>query len=598
VIEKADVAEIVRTHQQWVQTMTPMWERIGGAYADRFWSSLQRLPLDPIFSAAAIDKGKTKVEINLLRPWALSFLASLYYKGVQFANRADPLEEKIAQPKVEAVAEAINAYFRLSDIETTTSQGLQVALLYEGTGAFKIGVDDHVKVAHRSVWIEATMPWEVVFDRRVRTKRSMRYKGYLRHITREEFEGQFGRKPEVCELVMLPSVVKVVLNDEHGVRSILDHVRLLELYDMSEDEPLLRFFTVGNAETGGADIQEVFAEGENKALKLPLTADQEPMNMLIPLVVDNPVEHVLYNLAPALSLYRLNTEMNFLISDMATGYRRTMGRVLAYLKNKGVDATVLEAIERGDDMVMAGLEGETLEGVFKFVEQQPIHSGVLEYRAMLEKAIPQVQLTAGMSRGTPGQYLSATEVQFLSSYTETMIGRMRRSADAVLTELGRNYLKLLSDRVGSEGLKVVLPDGRMVKLTKADLARRWVLSMADGAITPMASQQRKMEFAQIEPLLKGLIEGATMPEASPKLRGAAAALYNHVLTLFGLPESLRFENLPLAKAEPPPEPPPPPAPASSPPPPAGGGEAPITDDPSLLNNPVGRAAAARAAGVG
>jgi hypothetical protein len=586
-IGEKDVGQILQVHETWVGSMLLMWERLSGAYADRFWSSLNRSPIDPLMAPTSPEGTKTKVEVNLLKGWALAILASLYYKGVQFGARADPFEEEIAQEKVEAIAETVNSYFRLADTESATSQGLQVALLLEGTGAFKIGVDERVKNPMRSVWIEATMPWEVVFDRRARTQRAMRYKGYLRHITQEEFQGMFGRPAEQQELVTLPSTLKVVLNENtQAVQSIMDHVRLLELYDMTEDEPLLRFFTAGLANTGGADVHEVFPVGNTEPVKLPLTADKEPMNMLIPLVVDSPVEHVLYNLAPALALYRLNTELNFLISDMATGYRRTMGRVLLYLKSKGVDETVLEAIQRGDDMVLVGLDGETLEGVFRFVDQQPIHDGVIKYREMLEKSIPQVQLTAGMSRGTPGQYLSATEVQFLSSYTETMIGRMRRTSDAVMTELARNYLKLLSTRVGDKGLDMVLPDGKKVHLTKVDLGRRWILTMADGATTPMANQQRKVEFVQVEPMLKALLEGATSPEASPKLQGAFTAFYNHLLTVFGLPESLRFENLPVPETTPPPEPPPPaPLPA---------GPGPL--DPAVLQTPEGQMALAAAQG--
>jgi hypothetical protein len=578
--EPKEIEGMMRVHDRLMQDELAVAGRTSGAYQDKFWASLGMEAADPLNGKGGLDAtnvGKTKVEVNQVKPFIRSFMASMYHKGIQFGVSPSPRDPEAKPEEVLAMAELANDWFDDHDVEVQADMILKCALLYNATGGIKIGEEDAKKDPTESVWFEAVMPWELVFDRDARSERTMRGLGYVTYVSTLEYEALIGSAPDAEYVTFMPrSLHETHLKHEEFERQF---VRVLEWYDRTEDPPVRQFYVV---KTVGPEDNHPMSAGVipvGETEEVGTWANGDAMIPLLLVVADSLPERPLYNLASVTSLYKLNFELNMLASDMATGYRRSMARVLFYLKAAGVREGVVAQIEAGVDMIMVGIENPEEMAAFKWLEQQPMHIDWLGYRKFLTESIPQVQLTSSQSRGTPGQYLSAREVAELASYTETMVGEMRKSIDEVTARLCSAYFRIVGRRM-KKPITITLSDRTEVKLTKELVNRRWKVKVADGAISPQADSQKKGELVQAQPILAALAQMAA-DKTNPDMAGVGIALYNYFVDLFRLPETARWENLVRPEVEAPPTQQPV-APASE----AIPEEAPL--DPAVAGTPAGQ----------
>ena len=582
-----DLTEIegeLRKTDRWVLDTRSTWSMIDGAYSDKFWRSLGVAAGDPLRNNLLTEDGtvgKARVEVNLVKPWTRSFMASLYYQGITTSVSPSGHDKPAKPEEVLAMQQLGNEWLEESgEDEDQVDLATATGLLYEGTGALKVGIDEDEDDPTKAVWFEAVLPNELVFDRDARSWRTLRGMGYVTYLSVEAYRAQFGKEPPAEEITYKPRAD----GERHLAFEEFEktYVRVLEWFDRTESPPVRRFFAVKIGSAQSQDPQSCGLVSITESEEVEKWSNGRPMIPLLPIVVDSLPSRPLYNLASVMSLYKLNLELNMLASDMATGYRRSMARVLLYLTQAGVTAKVIAQIEAGVDMVMIALENpEALNG-FKFLEQQPMHPDVLSYRKFLMESVPQVQLSSSQSRGTPGQYLSAREVEELSSYTQTMVGEMRSAIDRTVAKLVEARFALISAAM-KKSISITLPDRTVVKLTKEMVGRRWKVKVADGAISPNAERQKKGELVQAQPILAAFA-GMAADATNPDMAGVGVALYNYFVTLFALPETMRWEN--LARPEPPP---PPPEPEPEPAAPQVAEEAPL--DPAIAGTPAGQVVA-------
>ena len=181
-----------------------------------------------------------------------------------------------------------------------------------------------------------------------------------------------------------------------------------------------------------------------------------------------------------------------------------------------------------------------------------------------------------MTRGQALDYASATEVQSLNAYTETMLGIFRKKMDKAVAQMLRIYQRVLAhvmDTQGEGGVKELKVYHNYTELTvkREWLDLRWDIKLKDFASTPQAEATRRLEFQQVMPAVLQLAEQLNVPdELNPERLSYACLLsrrmLDYIVDLYSLPDDWRFANLEKSRqfAEPDVAPPPEPEPAPTP----------------------------------
>lgn len=591
-IDDNDVQAALGQFRRWVEVLRPYWARTKNMYTDRsFQPTISGLEQEWKKTAQAISSitlsggespfgdgsnplgsSRAWIQVNEVKPWVASMMASLFYRGAQVALRPDPSteEEALDQDKVDGVQTWTNGFFRRQDIEAAGENAFQTSLMYDGGGAFKIGWDPDAEELGELCWLEHLLPWEFLADRKALPGRE-RYFGHLYWLTAEEYKEKFkGELPE-GDLATPPNVV------DDGQSPVIPiagrqvkpgHVQVLEFYDLTArvkvgdkvEKGEVRFYRIlnpvsqlpGTALTSEPQLARIQLQGRCPMLEWGHGSTRPVVN-IVPVVVDNVPDQPLFNVAPVNGVVELNGELNLLVSAIATGFRRDCQRVGIYDEDVFKNDMVT-AYKSGEDMVMVPMK-PTADGgladpekVVAFLTQQPMSPTVLQYRRELETALKAAQMTASFTRGTQGQYVSATEATLLNAYTETTIGRIRKRMNDALGRVVKVFLRFtqeaLSERKGKGAkIKVVLPDKTAVTLDQDVFDRGWIVELEEGSATPIAQQTKKTEFLQILPVLEKAYEMASSPEAPASLRAANQRLVELIVRMWDLPQSLDWSTL-------------------------------------------------------
>jgi len=540
------LSDILYNHDQWVATQRNRWQRYRAAYEDRFWDKRRAFWRQR-------NRNDLYMEVNLIRPWVDSYVSSLFYKGIRTVLRADDvhLTQDLGDTarSTEAVTACLDRFLATKHASELTEQAFTMGMLYPES-AFKIGIDPMEESPLESIYMEIMPPWECVWDRQARSKRSLRYIGHIYYDTAENVSERFGIPMKDLHPVAKPDLVEDGLHTSPGVRRQQAYIRLLEFYDYTTSHKVDGVETPGEFRVYIVDDSSRSSAKEIYSGPIPFTKyNNQPLAPIIPTILINVPEYALEGIAPVGTLYELNAELNVAHTYMARAFRRDVSRVLLYLKDRGLDDEAIEQIMQGDDWAMAGVEAESLDGVLKWVEQQPVSSTLFQYMEMLKSGREDTQGTAPFSRGTPLNYATATEVVRLNDYTETSLGRLRKRMDGVLVDVCATYLRVLHAAMfDRDKFEVYVNTSEFVHAIRlTDLDQRWEISIADSGSTPVAEQQRRTQFAAIQPVLLQLAEVADMPGMAGSM---ARAQLRYAQEIYELPEDFRYEILESQKKEP------------------------------------------------
>ena len=336
-----------------------------------------------------------------------------------------------------------------------------------------------------------------------------------------------------------------VAGDTHSDES---YVKVLEFYDFTAVHIIEGEKTMGEMRVYLLDQNPESKKIEEnlwEVLKAPMPymrADGGPMAPIIPIVLANVPEYPLMGLSPVATIYEINSEINLAHTMMAQAFRRDLGRVLLYLKDRGMSKEVLDAIQSGQDFVLAGVDGETLEGMTKWLEQQPVHPSLLTYLNMLDQSQDKTNTTAPFTRGQPLRYASATEVDTLNDYTETALGEVRKRSDKIIGELCEMYLRVLESAMGdTKTAKLTIRDlDEPYELKRSLFDMKWFISLSDRQATPLSEQQRRAEFGIAAPQL---IQLAQVAEQGGPIGKLAILQMKELIVLYDLPKEMEWESL-------------------------------------------------------
>jgi len=600
--------EVLRQHVQWVETHRQGWFARRSAMEDDFWQgesrngggSRLRVEGDGFALAGQPGTGFHHLtQVNLIRPWVTSFVASLYYRGVRVSIEPDAIPSEEASQEVRAekargMQAVANRFLATSQAEDVLERMFVMGLCYGGGCAPRLCLAAEERRPKKQevldlIGIEAVPPWGCVWDRRTQSRDRLRYIGALYQMPKEDAEAIFGAKVLAKDEEIAGPLMDVLANGFSGVPDPMaqkDHVWIFELLDYMTPTT-----TDGKTLPGTFAIYLVTGLGiENGLVELrkgapPYAwADDRPAASLIPFLPEPFPEFPLDSMAGAQSVYELNAELNRALTVVAEAFRRDAARVILYLRDRGVSEEALAQIVSGQDLILVGLDTQVLEGLFKILEMPPISSTLLEYIRQLQNGIDRTQLLADVTRGKAGEYLSATEAANLVNYSETTIGRVRKRADDVIESLVATYFRHLDGAMEEMRLDEIeiLVNGKPVTLDREDLALRWQIQAIDTVSTPAAAAQTRTEFMAALPSLMQLATAAD-PSGAASAALAARAL-DQMVELLKLPAAFRAEALmPAGPAQPGQ-----PAPEQSP---SSGGPAgiPATDVEALLRSPAAQA---------
>ena len=622
-IDPQEASRLLESHLAWVREMQPEWKRHREMYGDEFWTK-ENKPRGVWYSENAIgpagaevttsvSEGGVSVQVNLLRPLITSFVAPLGYQGLHFSVSPDQLAVDDSKPEdlqvgSDGIRGLLDRWYETQDSVDTTERLFMMGLLYRGGCGIRTGYDTEMVADHPldRLWMEPAPPWEMVYDRKSRSRRAMRYIGHWRAVPVEYVERLKASMAEGDEARLpSPDIVGDGTNLVPNPGGLLeeDHVYLLELWDLTDPNGAYACYKVTDV-NGGKDItspmlEPLFGPDDNVPYRKPNGA---PLVPLVPFIAEPAIERAMDSYAVVASVYELNAELNRAMSTIAEAFRRDAARILLYLKDK-VPADTLAAIAKAPDMAMVAVDSETLEGAMEFIEQQPISSTILEYIGQLFNGLDREQLTADLTRGKAGKYLSATEAGALVEYSETTVGRVRKRMDETIANEAQVALWVLREEMGTKAIRIRVA-GDVAEVTKDTLAKRWVIQVQDVATTPAQRAQKLADFKIVLPDLINLATTMSTPDAfGTPLYRAAAASWTHMVDMLGLGSSFTLDAI-RPDGEPAPLPPPEPVQPEATPGPVEEVAPPVDDavplspeeEAAMLNSPEAMALEAAAQG--
>lgn len=574
--EEEEAERYLADHDQWVAAHRQQWDRYRDALSDDYWTdSPGGLFTHPQDNERFTPDG-VYVQVNIIRPWLQSYVASLFYRRLTVQVMSDdvllPGEEPVTPEETESMRRLMDRWLRWVGIEAAWRRAIQQGLLYPNS-ALMVERDTAPDSPLHRLRLRVLPPWEVLYDRAVSSFDDLAWIGRTYHVHVKDAERKWGEKAVAgMDLNHLPDVVANGL--EHLGRTNQDrsYFRVVELYDLKGDGGV-RIYAVnpGDRGSGRPGLQELF-KGESPYRN----AAGRPMSRIIPLVLNYLPERPLDGQSMAKTVYQLATEKNITRTSMANAMRRDVQRIL--LAREGVlsEQNVAD-IESGKDGVIVELTGShPLGSLLQWLEQQPISSTILQYEQVIENDRDDVDARSPTTRGQPLAYASATEVDRLTDYSETTVGLIRSEMDAAMNKVLELYQVALHHEMrvvtkAGEPVEAVrfVDDDQIVTITPQTLRRRWVYALSDTAATPATQQRVRAEFQQTAEQLLNLASIAGNVEQPPEMRIMAQEMLDRLVQLYDLPASFTWSQVSQRAKLLPPPPQPEPLPEQLPAAPAG-----------------------------
>jgi hypothetical protein len=520
------ITKIVEGHFRERLEEQPELSRIRAAHDGKFWD--QGHPWKGLVGAVDV-----KLQVNVILPYVRSFLSNLFYRNPRTEARPPRVRPKKAgRPKlidneqVELVQAFYDEFLARPEVQSCALIAYHIALTSHAA-AFKVGCDKAFADPGdplSAVWLDVLPRWEVIFDDRARLWERQRYRGHVRwepiEIARELLENDLAD----VDRHALPDHLAPDDKDKGRDES---YVQVLEWYDLtSTDRKHLgqRWFLVDGSIEGGEGRGSLTVTEYPKAAKVipwrwPTGRPAVPIE---PVILWNSPELPLKGIPPTRGLYEKAAEKNLLLSLVASGMRLDAARKVVYDKSRLTGDELEEFLERSVDQEFMGVNANgPLTDLFVEVPTPSLAPSLDKYAAWLEGARQDESVGSDLQRGRQGKYLSATEAELLSEYSESTTGEIAKRMDDAIGRVCKLVGLVVAD-MSPDGLHVQL-GGEVAKLSPELLLEPWTLRIIDAASTPVREAQRRQEFMTIQGPLVELAKLASAPSSTPPAQPGAPA---------------------------------------------------------------------------
>lgn len=561
---KAQVERLLTNHMTWVDTHRGEWLAIRNMYSDQFWMERgsDKSSMQP--SAVLSSSDAPLFEVNRLRPWFDSYVASLFYRGFKSTVKRDPVitDDEPLIVETDGVRALLDRWYQTEDFQAVSELVFTAGLAYHRCGV-KLVEGPRKRIVDR-LGIQFMEPWECVWDPRSKSAEDARYIGHLSYMSVEDILQKYGH------LVEHPYARPDVIRDgwvSSSIDSDESYALVLELYQPKAmyNEGVRGVKCVYLLDQKGG-IVEVNDKPTLRETAIPYdTSDGLPAVPIVPVVLTSMPEASLDGIPAAATVYNINFELNCVAAWLGQATKLDAARIgLADMSR--LDAESKAALTEGIDHAILNTTGGT-ENVFAWATPPPFPSSMLQFMGFISSSFESTQGTAPSTRGEPVQYISATGDANLAAYSETKLGMLRAKVDRVVVSLSHLYLRALDalmadSEEGDEDaeevetaaeasvqvIHLVGDDEKQLEVDRVQLGLRWILGIVDGPNTPAKTEKAKADIVQVAPMLQQWATVAASPQTPPMLATVAQRMYDELVKRFDMPKSLTWEAVKKSNA--------------------------------------------------
>jgi hypothetical protein len=514
-----EVEDAVAGHYEWVTEQMPEWDAYLRAYKGEFWKGANP------WSSLMDDSLPIKMESNRLFDYVQKFIANLLFRapraevappGIEEDSPGRPRDHSAAAAKVAALG---NEWLLRSGAQRESTHGLQQSLFY-GSAGYKLTPNRFATLPLDKFIVSIIPRWDAIWDDRETNTEQQLYRGHIRYERIDWVEYMFPGTD-------VPESLRCALPGPNGEHSSVQesvnrtrpkrYCKVLEFYDLLARRG--RYYLA----TEGRNPSLTLIAGSEGPLPYPL-ANGRPGIPIVPLLVANEPSRPLAGMSAMKRQYRLVAEMNLLLTILANALRRDATR-LSFMPQELLTKEVVDKIKAAKDGDVIPVPTGNMDWV-KLIHtmQLPAFSQHLDkYKGWL---LDESQATSGISnlqQGKQGNYLSATEAEFLANSGETAateVGARLTDAMSRLVEIA-----VAAHATQRKNLSVKMPDGKKQRLTPDEMRHPWVVNIEDAAATPMRLAKRQQGFIGVQKVLLDLSAVASAPDVQqqPAAAGMEAA---------------------------------------------------------------------------
>lgn len=526
-----DIVDLIRIvlseHETYYNQKRIEFRRYSDAYDTEFWRN----------SKNRIDNDMIRVETSDCFAYVEGFIASLFSKHPAVVLAKDPAMTT-GNPELAQVVANRFLFDKREHIENSS----RLSLIYPSS-FLKLSANDSDDMLEK-VAVRAVPPWEVIVDADATSWDEQRFVAHIYYLTLPEAKAKFGNNKSWSPIPKEDYFATVEENmTVLGARqSVLPedylYIKIIEFYDMNYDQ---LYFWSPNLE----DATQLLQAG----VEIPIrTYDDSPLSPIVPMYYSKKPQKPLVGLSAVARLYDQFYEKNIMRTYWANSVRRNSRQAIY---KKGVfDDEALAKITSGVDGAMIGVDSQSLEGLFKWVEQQPISFDFDRYLGSIERDINRGSISAPFTDGVVSG-ATATEIMAISQYSASEIGKMARERDAAIERIALVYLRIISDLVGGgegqdgnedfqEQTVTLEVDGNRRIISPKDLDAKFKIVALDQASTPLSETIKKQNLVELLPILQNL--GVPMNKVKEE-----------IIRLYDLPKSFLEDPPPPPPQEMPPQ---------------------------------------------
>lgn len=182
------VNAIVDRHRQEMNALREYNGAVNAIYCTEFWPWYDGWGKRTYGGKWGFRRNGTETEDNRLQREVQTYNAALFLRSLRCNVKRDP--QGRGDPAVKSAC--LNQYWEQPGQATIVRDVSEMAILFHGGAALKVGVDEGTGSPLERAYIEAVPPWELVIDRDAPSIKRRRYVGHMYQRPKEEVEAQYG----------------------------------------------------------------------------------------------------------------------------------------------------------------------------------------------------------------------------------------------------------------------------------------------------------------------------------------------------------------------------------------------------------------------